>query len=318
MRAPRARRRWPGLVPVPATPLLGREQEAAAVEELVVREGVRLVTLTGPGGVGKSRLAVEAARRLGPGFADGVRFVELASVSAADLVAAAVAAGLGLTTSAGQLIADLQCYLRARRLLLVLDNFEQVVGAAPLLAELLAAAPGLVVLVTSRVVLRLRGEHEFPVPPLPVPPAGSSPDPAELQRLRLGGPVRRAGARRGPGLRADRRQRGGGGGDLPPAGRAAAGHRAGRGPGPAAAAAGAARRGSASRFSLLTGGARDLPERQRTLRNTLDWSFGLLSASEQALFARLGVFAGRVRPASGRSRRGADSPDPGQARSRGR
>ena len=89
-----------GALPVPATPLLGREQEAAAVEDLVVREGVRLVTLTGPGGVGKSRLMVEAARRLGPGFADGVRFVELAAVSAADLVAAAIAAGLGLNTSA--------------------------------------------------------------------------------------------------------------------------------------------------------------------------------------------------------------------------
>jgi len=120
------------------------------VEDLVVREGVRLVTLTGPGGVGKTRLAVEAARRLGPGFADGVRFIELASVSSADLVAAAVATGLGLTTTGGKLITDLQSYLRARRLLLVLDNFEQVVGAAPLLAELLGAAPGVVVLVTSR------------------------------------------------------------------------------------------------------------------------------------------------------------------------
>ena len=94
----RTRYRWPGLFLCLATPLLGREQEAAAVEELVVGEGVRLVTLTGPGGVGKTRLIVEAARRLGPGFADGARFVELASVSAADLVAAAIAAALGLNT----------------------------------------------------------------------------------------------------------------------------------------------------------------------------------------------------------------------------
>src|SRR6266516_2089088 len=170
-----------GAVPVPATPLLGREREAAAVGDLVVREGVRLVTLTGPGGVGKSRLAVEAAGRLAPHFADGVRFVELAAVSSVDLVAAAVATGLGLTTTGDKLITDLQSYLRARRLLLVLDNFEQVVGAAPLLAELLGAAPGVVVLVTSRVVLRLSGEHEFAGPPLPVPPAMSSPDPEELQ-----------------------------------------------------------------------------------------------------------------------------------------
>jgi predicted ATPase len=111
-----------------------------------------------------------------------VGFVELAPVSSADLVAAAVATGLGLTTTGDKLITDLQSYLRARRLLLVLDNFDQVVAAAPLLAELLGAASGLVVLVTSRVVLRLSGEHEFPVPPLPVPPAGSSPDPEELQR----------------------------------------------------------------------------------------------------------------------------------------
>jgi hypothetical protein len=118
-----------GALPVPATPLLGREREAAAVEDLVVREGARLVTLTGPGGVGKSRLAVEAARRLATGFTDGVRFVDLAAVPSADLVAAAVAVGLGLSTSAGRLLTDVQSYLRTRRLLLVLDNFEQVVGA---------------------------------------------------------------------------------------------------------------------------------------------------------------------------------------------
>ena len=175
-----------GAVPVPTTPLLGRQQETAAVEELVGQEGVRLVTLTGPGGVGKSRLMVEAARRLGPGFADGARFIELASVSAADLVAAAIAAGLGLNTSAGQLITDLESYLRPRRLLLALDNFEQVIDAAPLLAELLRAAPGLVVLVASRTVLRLSGEHEFPVPPLPVPPAG----PAATSRTYSGMPRR--------------------------------------------------------------------------------------------------------------------------------
>ena len=227
-----------GALPVPAMPLLGREEEAAAIEELVAGEGARLVTLTGPGGVGKTRLMVEAARRLGPGFADGVRFVELAAVSAADLVAPAITTGLGLSTSAGQLLADLMAYLRPRRLLLALDNFEQVIGAAPLLAGLLAAAPGLVVLVTSRAVLRLSGEHEFAVPPLPVPPACAAPDPEELRGVRLGAPVHRAGARRRTGLRADRRQRRGGRGDLPPAGRAAAGPRAGRGPGPAAAAAG--------------------------------------------------------------------------------
>jgi predicted ATPase len=257
-----------GALPVPATPLAGREQEAAAVEDMVTGEGVRLVTLTGPGGVGKTRLMVEVARRLGPGFADGARFVDLAAVSATDLVAAAVATGLGLSTSADRLLADLRAYLRPRRLLLALDNFEQVTGAAPLLAELLAAAPGVVVLVTSRTVLRLSGEHEFPVPPLPVPPADAGQDPAGLRRypsVRLF--VERAHAV-DPGfeLTSDN----------------------------AATVADICRRldGLPLAFSLLTGGARDLPERQRTLRNTLDWSFGLLPADEQALFVRLGVFAG--------------------------
>jgi predicted ATPase len=280
-----------GAVPVPATPMLGREQETAAVEELVVGEGVRLVTLTGPGGVGKSRLMVEAARRLGPGFADGARFLELASVSEADLVAAAIAAGLGLNTSAGQMITDLESYLRPRRLLLALDNFEQVMGAAPLLAQLLGAAAGLVVLVTSRTVLRLNGEHEFAVLPLPVPPAGVGRDPADLQRYAsVSLFVERAHAV-APGF------------ELTDTNAAAVAEICRRLDGlPLAIELAAARirllpaQALASRldqrFSLLTGGARDLPERQRTLRNTLDWSFDLLSAGEQALFAQVGVFAG--------------------------
>ncbi|HEY2125772.1 MAG TPA: hypothetical protein VGH77_01160 [Streptosporangiaceae bacterium] len=280
-----------GAVPVPPTPLLGREQEIAAVEELVVGEGVRLVTLTGPGGVGKSRLMLAAARRLGPGFADGARFLELASVPSADLVAAAIAAGLGLNTTAGRLITDLESYLRPRRLLLALDNFEQVIGAAPLLAELLGAAPGLVLLVASRTVLRLTGEHEFPVPPLPVPPTGAARDPADLQRYAsvslfverahsVAPDFQLTSANAGAVAEICRRLDG-----LPLAIELAAARIRLLPPQALASRLD-------QRFSLLTGGARDLPERQRTLRNTLDWSFDLLSAGEQAQFARLGVFAG--------------------------
>src|ERR1700750_3000807 len=280
-----------GAFPVPATPLVGREQETAAVEELVVGESVRLVTLTGPGGGGKTRLMVEAARRVRPGFHGGEAFVALASFSEAGVVAAAIAAGLGLNPSAGPLIADLESYLRPRRLLLVLDNFEQVTGAAPLLAELLGAAPGLVVLATSRTVLRLSGEHEFPVPPLPVPPAGAARDPADLQRYAsVSLFVERAHAV-APGF------------ELTDANAGAVAEICRRLDGlPLAIELAAARIRLLPpqalalrldrRFSLLTGGARDLPERQRTLRNTLDWSYGLLSAGEQALFTRLGVVAG--------------------------
>ena len=281
----------PEALPVPATPLVGRDDDAAAVSDLVRAEGVRLVTLTGPGGVGKSRLAVEVAQRLGPDFRDGVRFVELGSVRAAELVTAAIAAALGLNTSGGALITDLKSYLRARRLVLVLDNFEQVMGAAPLVAELLGAAPGVVALVTSRMVLRISGEHEFPVPTLPVPPIGADGDAAVVQRY--------ASVR----LFVERAQAASAGFELTGGNAGAVAEICRRLDGlPLAIELAAARvrllppqallARLDDRMGLLTGGARDLPERQQTLRNTLDWSFDLLSGGEPALFARLGVFAG--------------------------
>ena len=280
-----------GAAPVPATPLVGRDDDAAAVSDLMRADGVRLVTLTGPGGVGKSRLAMEVAQRLSPGFEDGVRFVELGSVRAAELVTAAIAAALGLSTSGGRLITDLKSYLRARRLVLVLDNFEQVMGAAPLVAELLGAAPGVVALVTSRMVLRLSGEHEFPVPPLPVPPPGAGGDAADVQRC--------ASVR----LFVQRAQAASAGFELTNGNAGTVAEICRRLDGlPLAIELAAARvrllppqallARLGDRMGLLTGGARDLPERQRTLRSTLDWSFDLLSGGEQALFARLGVFAG--------------------------
>ena len=303
-----------GAVPVPATPLVGRDDDAAAVGDLVRAEGVRLVTLTGPGGVGKSRLAMEVAQRLGPGFEDGVRFVELGSVRAAELVTAAIAAALGLNTSGGRLITDLKSYLRARRLMLVLDNFEQVMGAAPLVAELLRAAPGVVALVTSRMVLRLSGEHEFPVPPLPVPPIGAGGDAADVQRC--------ASVR----LFVQRAQAASAGFELTSGNAGAVAEICRRLDGlPLAIELAAARvrllppQALLARLDdtmgLLTGGARDLPERQRTLRTTLDWSFDLLSGGEQALFARLGVFAGTfdLPAAEAVGAAAADPADPGRA-----
>ena len=280
-----------GPLPEPATPLVGRDQEAAAISDLVVREGVRLVTLTGPGGVGKSRLAVEAARRLAPGFRAGVRFVDLSAVPSAGLVAAAIAAGLGLSTSGARLLGDLESYLHSRQLLLLLDNFEHVTGAAPLVTTLLGAAPGVVALVTSRAVLRLSGEHEFPVPTLPVPQAGTGQDPEGVRQYA----AIQLFAERAHAATADFELTSENAGAVAEICRRLDGL-------PLAIELAAARvrllppqallARMDDRLGLLTGGARDLPERQQTLRSTLDWSFGLLSPPEQALFGCLGVFAG--------------------------
>src|SRR5262249_46668690 len=293
---------------VPTTQLVEREQEVAAVEAVVRGEGVRLVTLTGPGGSGKSRLAVEAAGQLREGFTDGVRFIELASVRSADLVSGAIAAGLGLNTSGSRLRADLVSFLGSRRLLLVLDNFEQVTEAAPLLAGLLAAAPGLKMLVTSRSTLRLSGEHEFPVPSLPVPPtgvgdAGTAGQYASVrlftERAQAAAPgFRLTGQNAGAVAEICRRLDG-----LPLAIELAAARSRLLPPQALLARLD-------DQMSLLTGGPRDLPERQRTLRNTLDWSFGLLSPAEQALFSCLGVFPGSFDLEAGEAVGGAE---PGSA-----
>jgi len=279
----------PGTLPSAATPLIGREQDAKAARDLVLREGVRLVTFTGPGGVGKSRLALEVARMLSSQFPHGAQWVDLAPVRAADMVKAAIATGLGLRTSAGPLMADVKTYLRTRRLVLVLDNFEQVAAAAPVVAELLAAASGLVALVTSRTMLRLSGEYEFAVAPLAAPADGTRP-----RNLRRYASVR---------LFAERARAAVAGFKLTTANAGAAAEICRRLDGlPLAIELAAARTRLLpphallarldNRLNLLTGGARDLPERQQTLRSTLDWSFSLLSPVEQVLFRRLGVFSG--------------------------
>jgi class 3 adenylate cyclase len=165
-------------LPVQPTPLIGREQELATVNSLLRREEVRLVTLTGPGGTGKTRLGLQVAADLLDQFAEGVFFIALAPISDPRLVAATIAQTLGIRETPGQPIEEsIKESLRDKPLLLLLDNFEQLLPAAPVVTSLLEAAPGLKVLVTSRAPLRLRGEKEFAVPPL------SMPDPQHLPPL---------------------------------------------------------------------------------------------------------------------------------------
>ena len=159
-------------LPAPATPLVGRDREATSVARLLLREEARLLTLTGPGGVGKTRLALEVAERSREAFADGVAFVPLAPLRDAALFPSVLAQTLGINEVAGEAPQQtLKRHLQDRQMLLVLDNFEHLPSAAPVVADLVAACPQLTVLATSRAPLRLSGEHQFPVPSLPLPEA---------------------------------------------------------------------------------------------------------------------------------------------------
>jgi predicted ATPase/DNA-binding SARP family transcriptional activator len=281
--APEAPTRTTRPLPVPPTPLVGRRLELAAVGALFRDEGARLVTLTGPGGTGKTRLAIEVARTLEPELRDGAVFVSLAALSSPELVMPTVAEALEVQE---EQVID---HLRERRLLLVLDNFEQLLAAAPFVGELLSAAPRLWVLATSRAPLRLAAEREYPVPPFETP----NPDlPFEAlvqtDALRLFAARARAVD---PGFELD--------------GKSAAevAHVCTRLDGlPLAIELAAARSKLLApgeilerlerEPNLLPSGPRDAPARQRTLAATIHWSYDLLPPADRLAFARLGVFSG--------------------------
>jgi predicted ATPase/class 3 adenylate cyclase len=279
-------------LPVQFTPFIGREQEVSAVQHLLQRVGVRLLTLTGPGGTGKTRLGLQVAAELSEVFPDGVFFVNLAPISDPALVVSTIAQTLGVKEVADQALLDLvKTFLREKQMLLLLDNFEQVVGAGVHVIALLAACPKLKVLVTSREVLHVRGEQEFAVPPLSLPDPKHLPDLLALsqyeavalfiQRAQAVNPEFQVTNANAPAVaeicvRLD---------GLPLAIELATSRIKVLPPQALLARLG-------QRLAVLSSGARDVPARQRTLHNTIQWSYDLLSAEEQRLFQRLSVFVG--------------------------
>jgi predicted ATPase/class 3 adenylate cyclase len=301
MVAPGLRSRFPALasarahpnnLPSQLTSFVGRATALNQVEELIAHREVRVLTLTGPGGTGKTRLAIKAAEELLEHFRDGAFLIPLASVTHADLIAPAIAGALGIEVLGSHEGAEaVKSYLRERKLLLVLDNLEQVEGAAPVVADLLTTCPALTILVTSREVLHVYGEQVVVLSPMATPEPDALPPPDELDRFdAIALFVQRAQAARSDfALNADNAR------DVVEICRRLDGL-------PLAIELAAARirlfpphallPRLSDRLKLLTGGGRDLPARQQTLRGAIDWSHDLLRPEEKDLFACLSVFSG--------------------------
>ena len=280
-------------LPLPPAPLIGRERDVASVRQRLLGADTRLITLVGPPGVGKTRLAIQVTTSLLDDYGDGVYFVALAPIGDPNLVATSVAQTLGVNETLDRsFTVRLKEYLRDKHMLLVLDNFEQVVMAAPFVSQLLAECPWLSILVTSRAPLRVRRERQVPVSPLAVPAeADANPDPPALMRYSaIALFVERAQAARPDfGLTTD---------NAAPIAAICA-----RLDGlPLAIELAAARIGVLPPQALLerlgtqlmlhNDGLRDLPDRHRTLHSAIDWSYALLTPEEQGLFARVSVFTG--------------------------
>lgn len=284
----------PNSLPVQRTAFIGREKESTALRQLLSRVDVQLVTLTGPGGIGKTRLALQVAADGATQFPGGVCFVPLSAVSDPPSISSAIAQTLGVHETGNQSSQEsLKEYVSGldQPMLLLLDNFEHLLSAAPLITQLLTTGPKLKIAVTSQAPLHVYGEHEFPVPPLALPDLKSIPPLEVLSRLpAVALFVERAQAvkrefaltkENAPTVAAICARLDG----LPLAIELAAARIKLLSPYSMLARL-------ESRLNLLTGGARDLPTRQQTLRSTVDWSHGLLNAAEQTLFRRLSVFTG--------------------------
>jgi predicted ATPase/serine/threonine protein kinase len=283
-----------GNMPVQRTAFIGREREVTALQQLLNREEVRLVTLTGPGGIGKTRLALSVAGQISANFAGGMYFVSLSAVRETEATITAVAQGIGLREVPGHSPHEtLKEHIRSlsEPMLLLLDNFEHLLAAGSELAELLTLSHHLKVVVTSQALLRVYGEHEFPVPPLATPDLRSGPTPSTVSRF----PAIRLFVERAKAVKPDF--------SVTKENATAIAAICARLDGLPLAIELAASRSKLlsptaimtrleSSLNLLSGGARDLPVRQQTLRGTVDWSYSLLSPAEQKLFRRLSVFVG--------------------------